>query len=472
MLRSIQYEKGARREILTWQDHCECSQWQKKRVDQGKLSIHFYLLNRNNLVDETKFMINLISTYSFSVDIGSEVDVSVEDNTDSLLRKIGKQQQDNFEHLAQEMKESIRYLTSSLSSVLNPHASVAAGQKRASTAMREETESFGGHDYLGPASRACASKVRRASHTTTRPHERDSDDSLEESNEATYDEDDDSVSIPDPDALDRDINSLIEKADKPESSKAAEANKDKPQSKAADNKSESKAADSLLQQIQAEISVGDDVGGDINPELAKIILNLWSAKLPAEKLKTRLTKFLKPKNCDSMLVPKCNSIIWSNKLDLTAKNLDMEVQKCLRIILKAIFGLVDITSMLLSDQVETSNSDLTVKAIDVIAILCNASQELNQHRRELIKPKLGELKGLASNVALDSPELFGSEEDLNKKITKLTSANKALGMGRGSKGGEYRSKGKFSKNFKAPLKHPYSGKKGQPRGRGLRKPYH
>ena len=133
----------------------------------------------------------------------------MEDNTDFLLRKIEKQQQDNFEHLAEAMKESIRHLTSSLSSVLNPHASVAMGQKRAATAMREETDSFGGHDYLGPASTACALKVRKASHTTTRPHEGDSDDSLEESNEATYDKDDDSVSIPDWDALDRDINSLI-----------------------------------------------------------------------------------------------------------------------------------------------------------------------------------------------------------------------------------------------------------------------
>ena len=230
-------------------------------MDQGKLFIHFYLINRNNLVDETKLMINLTSTYSFSVVIRSEVDVSMEDNTDSLLRKIEKQQQDNFEHLAQAMKESIRHLTSSLSSVLNAHASVVAGEKRASTAMREETDSFEGHDYSGPASRACASKVKKASNTATRPHEGDSDDSsLEESHEAMYDEDDDSVSIPDPDALDRDINSLIEKADKPEARKAAESNKDKPESKAADNKSESKAADSLLQQIQAEISVGDDVG--------------------------------------------------------------------------------------------------------------------------------------------------------------------------------------------------------------------
>ena len=55
--------------------------------------------------------------------------------------------------------------------------------------------------------------MRKFLHTTTGPNEGDSDDSLEESNEATYDKDDDSVSIRDPDALDRDINSPIEKAD-------------------------------------------------------------------------------------------------------------------------------------------------------------------------------------------------------------------------------------------------------------------
>ena len=56
-----------------------------------------------------------------------------------------------------------------------------------------------------------------------------------------------------------------------------------------------------------------------------------------------------------------------------------------------------------------------------------------------MKPKVGNLAKLANDVSPNAKLLFGSEDDLNKRITKITATNTALAKS---------SKGKYSKNFK------------------------
>ena len=82
-------------------------------------------------------------------------------------------------------------------------------------------------------------------------------------------------------------------------------------------------------------------------------------------------------------------------------------------------------------------------SIDLAAILMNAMHDINQMRRDSMKPKLGNLAKLANDVPPNAPLLFGSEEDLSKRISKIMTTNTAVTK---------IPKGKFSKNFRKP--HP------------------
>ena len=63
---------------------------------------------------------------------------------------------------------------------------------------------------------------------------------------------------------------------------------------------------------------------------------------------------------------------------------------------------------------------------DLAAILTNAMHEMTQIRMESMKPKLGNLAKLANDVPPNAPLLFGSEEDINKRITKIMATNTAM----------------------------------------------
>ena len=137
-------------------------------------------------------------------------------------------------------------------------------------------------------------------------------------------------------------------------------------------------------------------------------------------------------------------------------------------ILKSVFGLIDISKVALFDP--SNIKEIASKSFDIIALLSTTAQDLNQVRRELMKPKLPtNLQKLAYNVPLDADELFGSKEYFNKRVTKLTASNKAFAnQKQGStlrKAGNFSKTYQHSKNSRAPQKNPPYGKRGNGRGR-------
>ena len=102
----------------------------------------------------------------------------------------------------------------------------------------------------------------------------------------------------------------------------------------------------------------------------------------------------------------------------------------------------------------------------IVSFSEKAMHEMKQIRRDSMKPMLGNLAKLAKDVPPNAPLLFGSEEDINKEITKIMAINLAMAKS---------MRGKFSKNLKTPP--PYCsryGRRGQrgekPRGRPNRRP--
>jgi len=286
-------------------------------------------------------------------------------------------------------------------------------------------------------------------HTATRPddpaepeldyNDYSGEDCSEDEADAAHNPNSDSVSIPEQDTLDADVQALLHDHEQ-----------------VGDNQL-------LLDQIQEDLLNDADTGDPVNGKLADIISGLWGQKLTPEKLKVRLNKFLRPKNCD-IFVPKCNKDIWSDKIDTMARQFDLMMQKVQNMILHCTYGIVAISDKALKSKSHDS-SEIAGMSIDLAAILMNAMHEMNQIRRESMKPKLGNLAKLANEVPPNAPLLFGSEEDMNKRITKIMATNSAMAKS---------IRGEWPKNFKTPPYYSRYGMRGQrggrSRGRSYRRP--
>ena len=109
-------------------------------------------------------------------------------------------------------------------------------------------------------------------------------------------------------------------------------------------------------------------------------------------------------------------------------------------ILHCNFGIVSISDKALERKSHDS-SKIASMSIDLVAILTNSMYEMNQIRRDSMNPKLGNLDKLVNDVPPSAPLPFGSEEDMNKRVTKIMANNSAM----------VRSmRGKLPKNFKSP----------------------
>ena len=220
----------------------------------------------------------------------------------------------------------------------------------------------------------------------------------------------DNVSIPGANSLDNDITDLIEDHPKRDDADIAEGN-----------------GDEILDSLEAEWTLTEDQGEEINPKLAKIINSLFDTKLPEDKIKEKLKKYPILKNCNSVSVAKCNPEVWGTLMS-AEKLQDITLQKNLSLLNKAVAALASIGHHLLKGNDSITDipiNSLVVMTIDAIALLGHATQELHQFWRENLKPSLpANLKGLASNVPQTSDLLFG--DDLSKRIQSIKATNTAL----------------------------------------------
>ena len=222
--------------------------------------------------------------------------------------------------------------------------------------------------------------------------------------------DEDAVSIPEENSLERDIAGLLE---------------EEPKNEAVESEA---ASEAILDSIEAEWALTEDKGSEINTKLAKIANSLFSDKLHDEKIKEKLKKYPIPLNCSNLSVAKCNAEIWGT-LPHAKKLQDISLQKNLNLISKAGGILANIGHHLLmwkaKETGEMPLNSLVNLTTDAIALLGHASQELHQLRRDSNKHNLpSNLKGLAHNIPPASELLYG--DDLSKRIQNMKATNTAL----------------------------------------------
>ena len=123
---------------------------------------------------------------------------------------------------------------------------------------------------------------------------------------------------------------------------------------------------------------------------------------------------------------------------------------------------------------QDQSKGLVSPLIDGLAFLGKAKTDMNQFRRNNLKPRLPEkLKLLAENIPSESQWLFG--DDLNKRIREINNMNNALTQPFRSyhqNNGRYYSKSshsgyscssqqKITKNFRPSRRSKAQGRKGQ-----------
>ena len=160
----------------------------------------------------------------------------------------------------------------------------------------------------------------------------------------------------------------------------------------------------------------DEVGEALPEELAASVNYLMSSKLEDTQMNETFEKYPRPPNATHLRVPKVNPLIWEN-VSTKSKTLDLKLQRCQRPLVKgltAVLGAFD-------------SANLTEQQQDAVALLSNAVFELNNTRKDLLKPELNQRYAHLCKVVTPTSEwLFG--DDLHKRVREMDEEQKTVGV--------------------------------------------
>ena len=240
---------------------------------------------------------------------------------------------------------------------------------------------------------------------------------------------------------------------------------------------EEDAENAFLEDISQELSVKDAVGKPLNSSrLASIANIMFIVNMDEEKFKALHKKYNVPENCPNIIVPKCNGEIWKNNLTSPYRINEIRLQNIQNLTVKAAYAVTEACDKILNKMGKMKqelSKELVSPLIDGLAFLGKAITDMNQFRRNNLKPRLPEkLKPLADNVPSESQWLFG--DDLSKRISQINNMNSALTQSFRSyqqnngrynnsshSGYSYSSHQKMTKNSQPSRRSSAQGRKGQ-----------
>ena len=218
--------------------------------------------------------------------------------------------------------------------------------------------------------------------------------------------------------IDDKINGLLDKDNGSQSATAPDINE-----KPADDNSEAAIHDSgILGSVAAEYNLDEQCEEEISPKLAGIVNKLLRNRLNEDKLKEKLNKSTRPKNCDNITGVKVNAEIWP-KLQPSTRSYDIKMQRVQNTLLKATIPIVKVVNQLMTNRNGTDNDKAIIKHLmDSVALLGHTNCELVQRRRDLIRPDLNNnYQQLCSEHIEFTSWLFG--DDLPKQVQDISATN-------------------------------------------------
>lgn len=180
--------------------------------------------------------------------------------------------------------------------------------------------------------------------------------------------------------------------------------------------------DELFNSVLQEFGGQDEaVGSKVNDSLAKTVNTLFRKRLSDDAMTEKLKSVQRPVNCDSLVVPRVNPLIW-DKLKSDTRSSDIKMQKIEKVLFKGTIGVVEVIDTLLKQKDDLAQT-LAKKLTGSLAFTSHALYDLNMKRRELIKPDLNvQFKHLCSSHVPITEELFG--DDLSKYVKDISDSQR------------------------------------------------
>ena len=105
---------------------------------------------------------------------------------------------------------------------------------------------------------------------------------------------------------------------------------------------------SAFDELAAEFSTSDKTGPAIDDKLSNIISDLVKGTLPKTKLDEVINKYPRPENCESLVVPKVNKIVWQH-LKQSVRTTDSAMQKCQKLFTSAMYAIIQACEQVTGD---------------------------------------------------------------------------------------------------------------------------
>ena len=165
--------------------------------------------------------------------------------------------------------------------------------------------------------------------------------------------------------------------------------------------------------LAAEFSTADKTGPPIDEQLANLVNELCKDHLPKAKLDAMLEQYHRPSNCDHLVSPKVNKVVWQ-QLNQAARTADNAMQQCQKLFLASVYAMLHACT-------QTPRADRP-SLIHALVLTMSGNREINLRRREFLRPHLNSKYSALCNPSTPiTSELFG--DDINKEIDQLTKSS-------------------------------------------------
>ena len=183
--------------------------------------------------------------------------------------------------------------------------------------------------------------------------------------------------------------------------------------------------DESLAGFAQDLTTDEDVGPDLNGQLAEIMTNLLGKKLSDEKIKTRVEEYPPPRNVPLLHPPRVNECIWE-LLKAGPRSADIRMRKIQVRVTRGLVALARLAEVILTHKKRGTAPDLADclnKLLQSVALIANGNYEISLRRRETLRSQLNpQYSRLCYPSTPVTTDLFG--DDVTKLVEDITKVNR------------------------------------------------
>ena len=151
----------------------------------------------------------------------------------------------------------------------------------------------------------------------------------------------------------------------------------------------------------------------LNEQLANLVNELCKDHLPKAKLDAVLEQYHRPSNCDHLVSPKVNKVVWQ-QLNHAGRTADNAMQRCQKLFSASVYAMLHACT-----QTPRAARPSFIHEIERFQ---RGNRDINLRRREFLRPHLNfRYSALCNPSTPITSEIFG--DDINKEIHQLTKSS-------------------------------------------------